>query len=101
MAQQEHLPEQHIYAALSYVWILCLVPLLLKRGDSYILFHAKQGLVLFVIEVVGAVIFWVPVIGWLLWVLVVLLAIIGFLGALQGKKIRLPVISIIADKITL
>lgn len=91
--------ETRILAAISYIWILALVPLLLKRDNEFVMFHAKQGLVLFIIEVIGAFIFWIPVIGWLLWVLVVVLAIVGFLSALQGKRVELPVVSMLARKI--
>lgn len=93
------LDETRIMAAISYVWILCLVPLLLKRDNEYVMYHAKQGLVLFIIEVLGSFIFWIPVIGWLLWIAVVVLAIMGFLAALQGKRTDLPVISTLAKKI--
>ena len=36
-------------AALSYLWVLCLVPLLGSK-DEFVKFHAKQGFVLFVFE---------------------------------------------------
>lgn len=92
--------ETRILAAISYVWILALVPLLLKRDNEFVMFHAKQGLVLFIIEVLGSFVFWIWVVGWILWIAVVVLAIVGFLSALQGKRTELPVISMVARKIS-
>ena len=50
-----------VIAAVGYVWILCLVPLFLKRHSKFAQFHAKQGLVLFIVEVIGWLIFWIPI----------------------------------------
>lgn len=47
-------------AALSYAWILCLVPLLGRRDSKFAQFHAKQGLVLFIIEIIAGLIFLGP-----------------------------------------
>ena len=66
-----------IVAAIGYVWILCLVPLFLKRHSKFSQFHAKQGLLLFILEVFGWLIFWIPLIGWILLVYVSVMAILG------------------------
>ena len=38
-------------AAISYLWILCFVPLFLKKKSKFAQHHAKQGLVLFIAEI--------------------------------------------------
>lgn len=43
--------EDKVFAALSYVSILFLVPLILRRDSRYVFFHARQGMVLFILEV--------------------------------------------------
>jgi len=49
-------PEHERYtAALSYVWILCLYPLLFRKDSAFIQFHAKQGVALFVLEILPLV----------------------------------------------
>ena len=58
--------DNRVIASFSYVWILCLVPLFLKRKSKFAQFHAKQGLLLFVIELFGWLIFWIPLIRWVL-----------------------------------
>jgi uncharacterized membrane protein len=88
-------------AALSYLWILCFVPLFLKRNSKFAQFHAKQGLILFIVEVVGPVIFWIPLIGWMLWIAVLVLAIMGIIQALSGKNWEMPVLGKYAQKINL
>ena len=48
--------SENVYAILSYLWILCLIPVLMKKEDEFVKFHAKQGLMLFIVEVAaGAV----------------------------------------------
>lgn len=76
-------------AALSYLWVLCLVPLLGSK-DEFVKFHAKQGFVLFIIEVGLALVGWIPVIGWLASLIVAIVAIIGLIKALNGEKWEIP-----------
>ena len=41
--------------ALSYLWLLALVPLLVEKDDAEVQWHAKHGLVLMVAEVILSV----------------------------------------------
>lgn len=97
----EDIESNKVVAAISYIWILCFVPLFLKRDSAFCQFHAKQGLVLFVIEIIGWLVFLIPVIGWLLMVLIIILAVIGFVNALQGNFWKMPIIGDLAEKINL
>lgn len=101
LKNDKDIQENNVLAALSYIWILFLVPLLLKRGSKFAQFHAKQGLVLFIGEVIAVFVGWFPFIGWIYWLALVILAVIGFLQALSGKYYRLPVIADLADKFNL
>ena len=51
--------DNKIIAAIGYIWILFLIPLLLKSKNEYCHFHAKQGLVLFgfsiLISIIGSI----------------------------------------------
>lgn len=78
--------DRNLLAALGYVWILGLVMLIIKRDDAFIQFHAKQGVVLFLISLVG----FIPVIGWIMWALAVAGMVLGFIHAWQGKEYKLP-----------
>ena len=88
-------------AALSYVWILCLVPLLGKRDSKFAQFHAKQGLVLFIIETIAGLIFWFPIFGQLLMIAIAVVAIMGIIKALNGEWWEIPYIYEWSKKINL
>lgn len=88
-------------AALSYIWILCLVPLFLKRDSKFAQFHAKQGLMLFVVEIVGGLVFWIPLFGWALAMALFLLSIYSIVQVLEGKYWEIPTIGEYAKKINL
>ena len=77
-------------AALSYIWVLCLVPLLTKKRSKFAQFHAKQGLILFIAEIVGVFVFWIPLIGWALGIALLVVSIMGVLKALNGEWWKIP-----------
>ena len=101
--QEVEFDVNKILGILSYVWILCLVPLVLKRKDEFIHHHAKQGLVLFIFEIVLMVVAVVPLLGWLLafvgWIFAVILALMGIVNVLAGKKWEMPVLGKYADRL--
>lgn len=81
--------DKNMFAAFSYVWIISLVILLMKRQDEYIAFHAKQGLVLTIISILT---WWIPVLGWLISLLTFVGMVVGFLMAWQGKRFQIPLV---------
>jgi uncharacterized membrane protein len=88
-------------AAIAYIWILFLIPLLAKKDSDFAKYHAKQGLVFFVFSTIVGFISWVPVIGWILGIFDLILFIMGLVNALSGKKQPLPVIGKFAEKINI
>lgn len=76
--------EDRVFAALSYVSILFLVPLILRRDSRYIYFHVRQGIALFVVEILGWIV--ISVLGSLLTVVAPFGAwvYLGFLSTLLG-----------------
>ena len=97
--------ENRILAAVSYLGILCLVPLLLKKNDKFVEFHAKQGLVLFIAEVIVWFINIIPFLGQMIWLMASLVffavSIIGLVKAWQGEKWEIPFLADYARKIKL
>jgi len=93
--------SSRLIAALSYFWILFLIPLLLKRDSKFTQFHAKQGLVLFLVEFVVGGLIWVPLIGQVLLVAVIVLAIAGIVKAYNGESWKMPFIYKWSEKIKL
>lgn len=88
-------------AVLSYLWALVLVPLFMKRDNAFITSHAKQGLVLFGTEIIGTVVFMIPIIGWALFLFCVIASAYGIAQALQGRTWEVPVIGKYAHKLSL
>lgn len=44
-------PNRSVMIVLSYLWILCLIPLLIEKEDREVQWHAKNGLALLVAEI--------------------------------------------------
>lgn len=93
--------EGKIFAIMSYLWVLCIVPLVFKKENAFVLDHSRQGLVIF-IGVVAVVIFSI-IFDWLLRPGLFLLGILSLWGiftALCGKDLKIPFVRAWADKIT-
>ncbi len=99
--EKKDIEDNKVMAAISYIWILCLIPLLTKKDSKFVQIHAKQGLALFIIETVGILVYWIPLFGQLLWLLTAVVAIVGLVTALQGKYIEIPVVSILTKKLNI
>ena len=96
--------DQILTAILSYLGILAIIPLVIvKKRDDFIRFHLNQGLNLLVLGIIlwiaGWVLMLIPFIGWLIghllqlvWVILLILAIIAIVKALQGEKWVMPVV---------
>lgn len=97
--------ENKAIAVLSYIGILCLVPLLAKKESRFAQFHAKQGLVLFIVEVVVYIISIIPIIGWLIGIIgtliFIVISVIGIIKVLNGEYWEMPLIADLAKKINL
>ena len=89
-SKDKDVEDNRVIAALSYLWVLCLVPLLMKRKSKFAQFHAKQGLVLFVAELVGSLLFWFPFFGQVLMLVFLVVSILGIVKALNGEWWKMP-----------
>ena len=103
--QDKDIQENKIIAALGYIGILCLIPLLAKKESKFALFHGKQGLVLFIAEIITYFIFVIPVLGWTTGFILntcwIILSVIGIIKASTGELWKMPVLSQYAEKIKL
>ncbi len=88
-------------AALSYVWILFLLPLLLKKRSKFAQFHAKQGLVLFIIEIAAGLFVWIPILGQILSLALLVVSVVGIVKTLNGEWWKIPYIYNWSKKINL
>lgn len=101
--------NRNVMIALAYLWILAIVPLLVEKDDKDVVWHAKHGLVLTVLEIilyaVLMVVSMVPVLG----CITVFLPVVVFLGfvvirilcitkAMNGQRFLIPGVSDFANK---
>jgi len=100
--KKKMIEEGKAAAMLGYVPFMCFVPLVKMKDNPFAFRHGKQGLILFLIEIV-AVIFLLPKISDLLWTVVLVLclasAVAGIIFSLQGQDWKIPFIGDLADKI--
>jgi uncharacterized membrane protein len=102
---KKDIEENKLVAAIGYIGILCLVPLLLKPKSQFAKFHGKQGLILVIGWVINFMIGLIPVLGWILafvgTIALVILSILGILKALSGEYWEMPYLSEYAKKINI
>ncbi len=93
--------EGRLAAIMSYIPLLCFIPLLNMKDNKEARLHARQGVLLFLIELV-AVLFLVDGISDFVFkailIVAVALSVVGIYFALQGKSYKLPVIGDLAEK---
>lgn len=85
-----------LMAVLAYIGPLIIVSYIVAKDDSFVKFHIKQALVLFVIEIA---VWFIGSMMWQFWMLLnlvnlamLILSIIGIINAAQGKEQPLPLI---------
>jgi uncharacterized membrane protein len=101
----EDAEKNKIFGILAYLWILCLVPILAAKDSPFAKYHANQGLVLFILEIVLwigisvlSVVFSMIGLGFLTFflglihLLPLVLLILGIINAAAGKCVPLPII---------
>lgn len=98
---------------LAYFGILCLIPFFAEKEDEFVQYHAKQGLTLMIAEIVGFVLLWivamiltvVPLVGCLVWVIwlffwlgLLVYHVILMVRASKGERVKIPYISMYAER---
>jgi uncharacterized membrane protein len=90
--------SERVRAALSYVFVLFLLPLA-DRQSEFCQFHAKQGLLLFLTWVLVSFVSWIPLIGGLAVLSMLVVNVIAIVKTLKGEKWSLPFLGQYAQKI--
>ena len=81
-------------AVVCYLWIFAFVPFILGKKDPFILFHAKQGIVLaiawFLVWVIGII----PILGWLVFffggIILLVVNLMAIIKAWHGEEWKIP-----------
>jgi len=99
----QQINEGKVFAILSYLSILCIIPLVFKKDNPFVLKHSKQGLILFLGEVAVFIIH--IILGhWILRLGMFIFGVFSFIGlvaSLQGRDAQLPIVSKLAEAVTL
>lgn len=85
--------KNKIFAILSYIGILFVVPLLAAKDSPFAMYHANQGLILFLLSIalgVATSIVWVLAI--VAWAVPLVFMILGIINAANGQMKPLPLI---------
>jgi len=93
--------EGRLAAVMAYIPFLCFVPLLNMRHNQEAVFHARQGVMLFLIELVAFLFLFDRISAFVftaILIVAVALSIAGIFFALQGRSYRLPIVGDLADK---
>ncbi len=92
-----------VLAFLSYLSILCLIPLIFAREDSFLHFHARQGLVLWLWGLLAIVALHIPGLGPFLSgisvVFILFFSCVGMISVLFSKQWKMPMIGGLAAKL--
>jgi uncharacterized membrane protein len=108
--------NRNVMIVLSYLWLLALVPLLVEKDDKEVQWHAKHGLVLFVAEIIIAVV--LAIIGAVLtgvtagmdfgcggcvlqsifWIVILVVHVMAIVKGVNGQRLIIPGISQYADR---
>ncbi len=86
-----------------------IIALLVNREDKYVMYYAKQSLVIFIIALIAGAITgifgWIPIIGWIISfainIIIIIAWFLSWLYALSGEKKEIPIVSDFAEKIKL
>jgi len=102
--------DRTLMLVLSYLWFGSIIPLVMKKDDPEVQWHAKNGLMWAIAITAIDIIFMIigrffPLVGCLVSVVpcaifigYIIVSIIAIMKALKGERMRLPMLSDFADK---
>ncbi|MBI4281162.1 hypothetical protein HY628_03115 [Candidatus Uhrbacteria bacterium] len=98
---EKDIQENKWPAAVAYLWVLFLIPLLVRPKSVFAQAHAKQGLVLFVAQALSSLVIWVPILGQL-WNIIIFFVVplVALSRALAGKYWEIPLIASYARRVS-
>jgi uncharacterized membrane protein len=97
--------QPNVAGLLCYVlgWVTGIIFLLLEKDNQFVRFHAIQSIVVFgAVTVADIILRFIPIIGWILSVIVGILAfilwIVLMVKAYQGQRYKVPIAGNIAEQ---
>jgi len=100
---EEEIREGAAMAAISYVSFLWLIAFILKKDNKFTHYHARQGLVIFILEILCFFFLTIPLLGILFYkigcIILVIFSLYGVYSSLTGKLCKIPLVTNIASKL--
>ncbi len=106
--------DRTIMIVLSYLWILALIPLLTKKDDPEVQWHAKNGLALLGAEIVCWIVLTIAgfvlarmfaalgcgmsVVNCVVWIGFLVVRVMCIVKGTGGQRFRIPVVTDMAEK---
>lgn len=95
MEQQPYSQNVQLISIVSYLsfigWIVAFIIYQNDKSEQAI-FHLRQSLGILITLMIGAFVFWIPIIGWLFAIFMFVLWIMGLIYAAQGEQRMVPVL---------
>jgi uncharacterized membrane protein len=104
--------DRTLMIILSYLWILALIPLLTKKDDSEVQWHAKNGIGILIGEILAWIVFTVlafvipnvagcgvSMISCVVWIAFLVIRIICIVKGTSGSRFTVPVLTDLGQKI--
>ncbi|MEM7624497.1 MAG: DUF4870 domain-containing protein [Planctomycetota bacterium] len=98
-----------LMCVLSYLGLLALIPLLARKDDPFVQWHAKQGLllmaasigVMIALGVIGVALPWAVagLLGMAVWLGVLTLMVVCIVQAVRGERWPIPVIGSLVSRV--
>jgi uncharacterized membrane protein len=95
--------EENVAGFFCYIlgFVSGIVFLVVEKESSFVKFHARQSTVTFLILLVISLVFgWIPVIGFLVFIAILILWIFLMVKALQGERYLLPIVGQMVEEKT-
>ena len=88
--------EENVAGFFCYLlgFITGIVFLMVEKKSSFVKFHARQSTITFLIVLALS---WIPVIGFVFWILGIFLWLLLMIKTLQGQKYLLPIVGKMAE----
>ncbi len=103
--------DSTIYAFLATILSIIgvIIAIIARKKDRYVMYYAKQSLVIFIVGIIGGVIggilSFLPLVGGIIntgiFIVVFIAWLLSWIYALSGKEKEIPIISELADKFEL
>ncbi len=103
VVRRENGLRSYVLGVMSYMGVLCFVPLLTNSDDEFVNFHARQGLIIWIWSVLAVMALYLPGLGKFFFSMsamaVLAVSIVGVVAVLFSKAWKLPLIHNLASKL--